>query len=223
MTTGVVEKSTAPAFSFLKGLIFMAEANMPKQSPPEAPKKPGRIVTGAVETRKKSVFSKLVDEILEEDISTMKYRILHDIVVPELERLAKNVINGSTNVIFTRAGSNNAPNVEPSRPRTSYSSYYASDRERQNNRQNYSQPTRVSTDYTDEWFREYKDADMVLQNMRGEVYQDHTVSIARFYDLIGKVPQQTDYNYGWRDLNQAYIRPTNGGWKIIFPRPEQIN
>lgn len=61
----------------------------------------------------------------------------------------------------------------------------------------------------------------VLARMQEFLTQYETVSVGEFYEFIGQTSslEQTFYNYGWKDLSNAYVdRTGNGGYRIVFPK-----
>ena len=59
--------------------------------------------------------------------------------------------------------------------------------------------------------------------MYGSIREYDRVSVGDLWDLMGVTPDNTDYNYGWHSLDDAYIKGIPGGYRLILPRPVPLH
>lgn len=43
------------------------------------------------------------------------------------------------------------------------------------------------------------------------------VSVGDLWDLMGVTNDSTDYNYGWYNLDDAFIKGIPGGFRLVLP------
>ena len=63
------------------------------------------------------------------------------------------------------------------------------------------------------------DADDTLSQMYDAIRQYGQVSVGDLWDLMGVSNESTDYNYGWYNLDGAFIKGIPGGYRLMLPRP----
>lgn len=63
------------------------------------------------------------------------------------------------------------------------------------------------------------DADSTLNEMYDALRKYKQVSVGDLWDMMGVSNESTDYNYGWYNLNEAYIKGIPGGYRLVLPRP----
>ena len=63
------------------------------------------------------------------------------------------------------------------------------------------------------------DADDTLAQMYDAIRQYGQVSVGDLWDLMGVSNESTDYNYGWYNLDGAFIKGIPGGYRLMLPRP----
>ena len=69
------------------------------------------------------------------------------------------------------------------------------------------------------YFEDRGDAETILLRMRENLSKYGVVTVADLYDLAGEKFSFTDYNYGWKNLETAYVGRTNdGNYVIEFPK-----
>ena len=93
----------------------------------------------------------------------------------------------------------------------SYDGYYQGS---QNNRPN-PPPVRRSLQNLD--FESRGDAEDTLAGLRDALYRYRQVSVGDLWDLMGVTNDSTDYNYGWYNLDDAFIKGIPGGFRLILP------
>lgn len=110
----------------------------------------------------------------------------------------------------SRGGSNNYYGNNRGQ-RNSYDGYYQGS---QNNRPN-PPPVRRSLQNLD--FESRGDAEDTLAGLRDALYRYRQVSVGDLWDLMGVTNDSTDYNYGWCNLDDAFIKGIPGGFRLILP------
>ncbi len=182
----------------------------------ERPKRE-KIVTGGVQSRKKSTLRKFTDLFVAEDFATMKRYLISDLIIPK----AKEVISEGIDSILYGEG---ARKKQKQSNRTPYRSYW----EKQN------EPSGPSTfrsgtggyELDDIILNSRGDAEQVLIQMDDIVESYGVVSVADLYDLVGITTNNyMDCKYGWTTniRNASVVRGRQGGYMLKFPRPMPIN
>ena len=65
------------------------------------------------------------------------------------------------------------------------------------------------------YFEDRGDAEAILLRMRENLAKYGIATVADLYDLAGEKFSFTDYNYGWKNLETAYVGRTNDGNYVI--------
>lgn len=72
-------------------------------------------------------------------------------------------------------------------------------------------------------FKNRKDAENVLHTMQGYLKKKGFILVADYYNIARQRPESTHYNWGWKNLNGAYIYSYNDRgeetWGIHLPEP----
>lgn len=202
----------------------MAIVNMPGPKPPvqnSEPKKLNKVVKDDVVSRKKSGIVRLADVFLKDDIDTMKKEFVENVLIPGFMQWCWDMGTSALSMIF--AGRSGRSNTTSGASPVSYQGYFKQNRTNtpvQQNAANGMQSYRA--DYATETLRTREDAENTLAEMRQAIAEQGYVTIAQFYNCIGKTTTWTNEYWGWRDLSEVEIRPVPDGWKIIFPRPINV-
>ena len=179
----------------------MAQVDMPKssigQTPTEPKKKLEKVVKGKVAVKEQSDMQKIASQFLAEDLKTVKDRILTDYLLPMLKNGAWSILNSAFSIARGQ--------------RNSYDGYYQGS---QNNRPN-PPPVRRSLQNLD--FESRGDAEDTLAGLRDALYRYRQVSVGDLWDLMGVTNDSTDYNYGWYNLDDAFIKGIPGGFRLVLP------
>ena len=199
----------------------MAQVDMPKssigQSTAEPKKKFGKVVKGKVTVKEQSNIQKLAGDFLAEDLKTVKDRLLVDYILPMLKNGVWSIINSAISIALFGEDRSRGSSTNYSGPRTqrnSYDGYWQGSQNRQNNP---SQAPRLNLQNLD--FESRGDADDTLAQMRDSIRIYGQVSVGDLWDMMGITPSNTEYNYGWYNLDGAYIKGIPGGYRLVLPRP----
>lgn len=197
---------------------------MPKssinQKPAEPKKKFEKVVKGKVTVKEQNDIQKLASDFLAEDLKTVKDRIVVDYLLPMLKNGLWSIFNSAISIALfgedrSRGSSSNYSGNRSQR--NSYDGYY----QNRSQQGNMNQPARRSLQNLDFEFR--GDADDTLSQMNDAIRQYGQVSVGDLWDLMGVTPDNTDYNYGWYDMNGAYIKGIPGGYRLMLTRPVSLH
>ena len=73
-------------------------------------------------------------------------------------------------------------------------------------------------------FNSRGDAEDVLAYLEDTIDEFQILSMADVYIAADMQPQYTDYNYGWKKIDRAYIDRRSGGkFVLVMPKAQQIN
>ena len=161
---------------------------------------------------------KIANEFLAEDLKTVKNRIVVDYLLPMLKNVLWSIFNSAVSIALfgedrSRGSSSNYSGSRTQR--NSYDTYYQGG---SGNRQG--NPNRAvgrSLQNLDFEFR--GDADDTLSQMYDAIRQYGQVSVGDLWDLMGVSNESTDYNYGWYNLDGAFIKGIPGGYRLMLSRP----
>ena len=169
--------------------------------------------------RKKSGFKKFTNAMVASDGGSIKDNIINDIVIPTAKETISNIVKTAVDMIFFGEVRSDRKSRRRS-DRVSYRDYYDDRRERRYDRERY---RRSAYDFDDVVIETRQKAINVLDNMEDMIDEYGGVSVAEYYEFVGVTANHTDYNYGWRDLRPAKVRPVRGGYIIDFPQVVSID
>lgn len=191
--------------------------------------------TFEVKEKKKTLKDEFKDVFQKEDFDSIKDYVLEEKVKPGISNLAMDIVDyigDSIHEVFFRSIIGNDDRLRRNRRRRDrryyddddyvhdYGSYYSSERERKRER-----ITRKDKSGVKQFiFQSKADAQDLLDMLceRAEDYESG-VSIAHYYQLIGKPVKSVDYNYGWRNLAEAKVVEDDGDYYISFPRTQLLD
>ena len=201
----------------------MTKMDLPSNTNKERKRK--KVVQGKVVERKKSLGDKVKDTFLAEDISEVKNHIFYNVIVPAMKDAFVNVVTSAVNALiygdrrptgsrFSAPYSNRPSYSGGGQSYTSYSSMSRSRPPEGNFKSGYDRKEPIlETKY---------DADLVLEELNGCLYEYDQATVGDLYDLLGFDSDHTDYKWGWVDLSTATVRKVPEGWLIDLPRPSRL-
>lgn len=182
-------------------------------------------ITTPVRVKKESEFSKFTKKLISEDAGNIGSHLIDEIVVPGIQKL---LVDGGKAVIdWIFYGFKNGTKSSSGQARVSYSSYYDRTKPPVTPQSMFS---RANPIYVNEViFEDSRDedgrlisgrgaAETVLDEMKDYLITYGDVSVAYFYQRAGQKYNFTDNDWGWKDLTEADICPTRGGYVIKLPR-----
>lgn len=170
------------------------------------------IVKGNVE-KKETLGRKVLSTFIHEDKeSVLEYAIM-DVVVPKLKEAALDVVNGALSMLFYGEARNGRVNYD--KVRTSSASYRTQQRTDYRGESNRSDSDGIILESR-------ADAIAVLNQLRDLITDYDRATVADYYDLVGMSSKFTDNNFGWTNLDSAYISNVRGGYTIILPKARAL-
>ena len=202
----------------------MAQVDMPKNdfntAQGEPKKKFDKVVRGKVTLKEQNDIQKIANDFLAEDLKTVKDRIIAEYLIPMLKNGLCSIFNSAISIALwgdDRSRSSSTNYSSSSRQRNSYDRYY---QDGQSSRPGPSgRPVRTLQNLD---FEARCDADDTLNEMYDALRKYKQVSVGDLWDMMGVTNESTDYNYGWYNLDEAYIKGVPGGYRLVLPRPVQL-
>lgn len=199
----------------------MAQVDMPKNdfntAKGEPKKKFDKVVRGKVTLKEQNDIQKIANNFLAEDLKTVKDRIIAEYLIPMLKNGICSIFNSAVSIALwgdDRSRSSSTNYSSSSRQRNSYDRYY---QDGQSSRSGPSgRPARTLQNLD---FEVRCDADDTLNEMYDALRKYKQVSVGDLWDMMGVSNESTDYNYGWYNLDGAYIKGIPGGYRLVLPRP----
>jgi hypothetical protein len=192
----------------------MAKVEMPTNENAEnnRPVKLNKIVKGNV--KKKSTASKtLTNEFVKEEPSYVRDYILGEVVLPAVKNLVADIINNAVSM-FLFGETRGTDRRDRGRYSTSSRRDTFEDRPRERRYRN----NMRYDDFSHIVMESRSDALSVLNDLRDYIEDYGEVQVARFYELVGEDSQGVDNDYGWTNLDRAYVDSVRGGYIIEFPK-----
>lgn len=173
-----------------------------------------KVVTGKTQIKKRTRGQKFLDNLVSEDLPTVKSYVTMEVIFPAIKKAIADVVtNGIDMILYGETG-----RTRRSTPasRVSYRSYYDDRKDtRRSSGRSYIRNTYESGNIVVDT-RPYAEA--VLAGMDDLIATYGLVSIADMCDLAGVDSEYTDNKYGWTDIRTAEIVHTNDGYLIKMPK-----
>lgn len=187
----------------------------------EKPKKKfEKVVTGKVTMKEQSDIQKLASSFLAEDLKTVRDRIITEYALPMLKNGLYSILSSAFSIALFGEDQSRSNNSNYSRnSRNSYDGYY----KQSNQNRGMGPRNSAATSWQEAVMDTRADAEEVLSQMKTAICDYGQVSVGDFYDLMGTTHNYTDNNYGWYDLDAAWIKAVAGGYQINFPKPTPLN
>lgn len=191
------------------GNSYVSKSNEKQKEEPQQALAP--VVTGDVQVRKKTVFSKIASKFFAEDITDVKSYVVNELLIPGLKRAFLN----SLEMMLLGKGNNPKPGSSNVVDQVSYRDYWDA---KYNQKKTVSQNTNNYLEYDALIYVERGDAEVVLEQMRDILRQFHVVRVSDMFEISKKEAPYTGNRYGWTDLSSAMVIHVNGGYMIKMPR-----
>lgn len=196
---------------------YTSNSHKSKEQPALPEKKAKKVVSGKVQTKKRSEIRKFTDIFVAGDLASVGDYLLYDIVVPNIKRLVEDIsVSGIRMFLHGKDGAKSGGSSYGA-PKISYRNYYEQDkRDVKSSRDDYRARNRF--DYDEIVFDSRGDAEVVLTQMDEMLDRYKVVSVLDMYDAAGITPPYTADKYGWTDLHSASIVPVRNGYVIKLPK-----
>lgn len=173
-----------------------------------------KVVKGEVKT-KKSLKDKILTTFIAEDRGSIKEYIFEEVVGPLVREGLWAAATGALGMlIFGDAGA--APRKNSGR--TNYSKVSTAN----SGRRDYHK-TPKDSDSSDVIFQSRMDAQEVLNFLRDRIEEYDQATVADFKEASDISPTFTDNNYGWTNLDSAYVRQERGGYTVNLPKARYLD
>lgn len=177
-----------------------------------------KVAKGPVKIKKQGAASKFMHRLIAEDASSVKEKLIDDVVIPKVKDVLVTAAEEAVRTLFygsSRKKKNS--NITDYVSYRDYGSYdYREDRE---------QPSSVGFNYNNVVFDNRGDAENVRRNMEAVIRKYGVVSVADFYEMVDPeyAPPFTANNYGWMNIQNAYVDHTREGYVIRLPKAMPID
>lgn len=182
------------------------------------------VVSGKVSIKKKTEGQKFLENFFRGDLTQVGSGIWSDVIVPRIRDILLAAWEGAGRGLIMgdfdrddRRGSDR--NSVPAR-QVDFTRY---SKQRPERRIDYYRDMEDVYNYGEITMETRRDAEATLDRMHELLETYRWVSVAQLYELTGLPSKYTDRNYGWRDLHDAYITSTRGGYLIKLPRPRPLD
>lgn len=168
--------------------------------------------------RKGSGKSFLANVFIAQDLGSVASFVFERVVVPALQRLAVDAINGVARGVFMGEGAigDSSSRSPISSGYTNYNSIYDANSPKTRTR------GAVSSEYPDIIFDDYGDARLALDYMDDCISNKGYLTLAEMYGCADMTAPYTAEYVGWTDISKAKIVGDADGYWIKMPRYKDI-
>ena len=184
-----------------------------------------KVVTGEVTERKKSLGTKFKGIFFGGDFKSAAHYVAADVLLPAARNMLADATKGAVDRVIY--GDTRRPDRYDGRPnyagRVQYNNPInrAARPDPRDPRRSQSMPRR--NDPAEFVVPDRDEAEQVLDRLIDLVDQYETASLADLYDLLGMRTQNTDYKWGWTNLNSAQIVQLREGYLLQLPELEPLD
>lgn len=165
------------------------------------------------EVKRPTLAQRISKAILSEDFDSVLNGIWKTIIFPAMQRMA---VDAFHDLVYHGKDPGNDRYGSSGGYYRDYGSYSRSDDRR-------GTESGVRYSFSDIMFRHREDAENVLRTMQGYLKKNKFILVADYYNIAHQRPESTHYNWGWTNLNGAYIYSYNDHdtetWGIHLPEP----
>ena len=184
-------------------------------------KKLEKVTTGTAQIKKKGKIAKFAQLFFVEDAKSVLSYVGMQILLPAMKKMFVDMVNSAASSLVNGLGSYTTPKKSIS-SNISYRPYLEA-KDPRDNRPSYA-PNRAVYDYGEVSLSSEEDARHVVDMMEEIVSQYPAASVADLYQLVGWIPNPSDYDWGWTNLRDTQIiRTSDGRYVIRFPKIRAID
>jgi len=188
------------------------KARVKKEEPKKIIKK---VIRGKVLKKKKTLWRRLTDTLLGEEVESVSSYIIHDVLVPAAKNTLSDIVSGGIEMLLF-GDTKGRGRRDRGRSYVSYSNYYKSDTPR--DKREASVRNRSRHNFDDIVLDSRGEAEEVLNHLVDLVIDYEMASVADLYDLVGIESSYTDTKYGWINLSSARPVRVRDGYLLDLPR-----
>lgn len=173
-----------------------------------------KVISGEIRENT-SLKSKIKSTFLGGDISSVRDYIIDEVILPNVVDGLMNAVNGAISIWFHR----DPVARRRGDGRVAYNAISSSKSTKTREREI---ATRNSTDISEICLESRADAINVINYLRDRIEDYNAATVADFYDAIGASSNFTDNDYGWTNLDAAYISQSRDGYSVILPKVKYL-
>lgn len=180
----------------------------------------GKVTTGTVIKKKKSIGRKILDTFLSEKLDDVGDYIRYNVIGPGAKNLVYEIFMSTLSMMFWGDASVGRRAARDGSGRRAYDRAY-DDRRGSSGRDRARRP---AYDYDDIFFETREDAERVLDRLYDALDRYGKARVADLYDAAGISPEGnfTVNYYGWYSLRGSGAYPTSEGWALELPKCESL-
>ena len=193
------------------------------------PKDIKRVVSGEVVRKKPRFGKRLVTTLFGgEDAGGVWGFIANDVLVPAFKDMVTDAVQqGVERLVFGEVSARRSGHR--SRPSSSSPAYTAYNRlsssslahRREEPRRELSRRGRATHSFDEIELQSRVEAEEVLSEMDRLLGEYETVTVADLYEMLGITGSHVDERFGWKDLRDARVVRTKGGYLLDLPVPNR--
>lgn len=197
------------------------------KSKQESPKKPKveQVTTARVVKRKKPLLTRVRNRLIVDDMQTVGFYILEEVVVPAVKDLLLDIVTGGSERALFGGGRRSSRGTGIPSNYTPYNKVSSIPARKAEVRQ-VSPTARANHDFGEIIFASRGEAEKVKDGLARLLDTYDVATLADFYDLAGVTSSFVDNKWGWFDIRDAKIMrmtaSSGGGYVIDLPPPEEI-
>lgn len=200
---------------------FPSNSKRPARARDE-PRKVERVVTGDVVRRKTPLGRRVSQNLFGGDVQNVGDHVVGDILIPAARNMMADAVIGFVErMLFPnsspgRLGGNRSGPIP-------YHRYSAPTGRREDPRREISRRGRATHSFDEIILERRVEADEVLDRMYHTLNQFQEVCVADLYEMVGISSNYIDRNWGWTDLQGAYVSHVRNGYLLNLPKPEPLD
>ena len=180
-----------------------------------------KIIEGKVVTRKPPWYKRLARNMIAEDVPDLGDFVLMEIAIPAIKNFIRDMIVGGTDrALYGASRARRGPGMGLSGSVSTIRTRY--DQMATEPRRMMSRESRARHDFDDIVLDSREEAVTVIEEMIALIDRFGVATVSDLYDLLGVTGSYADQRWGWRDLNQADVRQTRGGFLLDLPSPSPV-
>lgn len=181
------------------------------------------VVNQPAKVVKKSLFKKMSETFIGNDIVDVRDYLIEDVIIPTFKDLIADVVKGGIEtLLFGESSGRGSRRNSGGKSNVSYYKYYDDKKGGSSKR---SQTRSRSRKYCDDILVSTRgEAEDVRDQIHELMSEYGQVSVAAVYEMVNIPDHYTDHHYGWTDISSLTIsRCRDGGWLINLPPIESLD
>ena len=176
--------------------------------------------------KKKTPGKKFAEIFLSDDLGSVKKYAIYDVIIPAIKDTIVKIVKDGVEMLFygSPQHKSRSSTILKGYESTTYVPYsgYSSKKNQQRRRE----PEREfekTPDYDEIILVSRGTAEEIIIDMREIIAEFGSATVGDLYTLIDITPDFTAYDYGWTNLDDAYVKPVHRGYLLVLPKPKFID